>query len=436
MKMKKSLLCFLTMLGFCATSMAQSSESPEVMWGQKYSDIKDYTNALQWFQKGATNGDAQAQYHLGFMYANGLGVDQDNGKALQLYQEAATGGNVQGQLCMGYIYANGLIGIHQDNNEALQWFQKAAQQGNMRAQYNLETLRGEGKGVLQHTSAALFMGIGSCLPQERPTPQQIDAVVQNVLSHLVFVEGGTFMMGDFGPEHQEDRLSYTGSRDARPLHEVTLDSFSIMPYLVTYEEFDFYAASQGKAIPNDYATKYYRIIPEMAAGVNWFDAKAYCQWLGQQTGLPFDLATEAQWEYAARSRGQYMVYATDNGKREEGRNISSYQQRGEMINQSSEVSTHPIGRFPSSPLGLYDMGLLGSEWVNDWYAADYYAHSPSHNPQGPETGENRVMRGAYSTHDYQFSTTMTRIQRGPSTYRTPINHVIRCVVNSPNPVKP
>jgi formylglycine-generating enzyme required for sulfatase activity len=38
------------------------------------------------------------------------------------------------------------------------------------------------------------------------------------------------------------------------------------------------------------------------------------------------------------------------------------------------------------PLGLYDMGLSGSEWTNDWYASDYYSHSPVNDPQGPVKG--------------------------------------------------
>ncbi len=43
--------------------------------------------------------------------------------------------------------------------------------------------------------------------------------------------------------------------------------------------------------------------------------------------------------------------------------------------------------------GEYDMGLSGSEWTNDWYAEDYYSHSPVKNPQGPEQGTKKVLRG-------------------------------------------
>ncbi|WP_320157183.1 SUMF1/EgtB/PvdO family nonheme iron enzyme [Klebsiella pneumoniae] len=49
------------------------------------------------------------------------------------------------------------------------------------------------------------------------------------------------------------------------------------------------------------------------AGVIWQQAKDYCQWLGKNP-VKIDLPTEAQWEFAARSRGQYLPFATNNGE--------------------------------------------------------------------------------------------------------------------------
>ncbi len=50
---------------------------------------------------------------------------------------------------------------------------------------------------------------------------------------------------------------------------------------------------------------------------------------------------------------------------------------------------YPVGKYPPNPLGLYDMGLSGSEWTNDWYASDYYSHSPVNDPQGPAQGTKK-----------------------------------------------
>ena len=51
---------------------------------------------------------------------------------------------------------------------------------------------------------------------------------------------------------------------------------------------------------------------------------------------------------------------------------------------------YPIGKYPIRiPLGLYDMGLSGAEWSNDWYSTDYYSHLPVYDPQGPVKGNEK-----------------------------------------------
>ena len=86
--------------------------------------------------KKAEAGDHDAQFSLGLMYYDGLGVPQDYKKALQWFARAADQGNVSAQYNLGLMYYHG-DGIPQDYKKAVQWFTRAAEQGHDMAQYNL-----------------------------------------------------------------------------------------------------------------------------------------------------------------------------------------------------------------------------------------------------------------------------------------------------------
>lgn len=238
-------------------------------------------------------------------------------------------------------------------------------------------------------------------------------LIKKTKSNLVYIKGGTFKMGDFGSISTLDKLPYTSQDESKPLHDVDLDSFSIGKYKVTYEEFDIYTKSTGARRIAEFANERdYRKIPNVPAGVNWQEAKNYCLWLGKLTNLPFDLPTEAQWEYAARSGGKYHPWATDNGHYEEGRNVASYEQRESMMPGISSPNVYPIAKFPPNPIGLYDMSSNGRDWVNDWFSATYYQQSPRKNPQGPKTGKEKVIRGLEG--DYATAVTMYRQKAPPN----------------------
>jgi len=222
--------------------------------------------------------------------------------------------------------------------------------------------------------------------------ERVARLKKKVLSDLVFVKGGTFMMGDFGPLWSPDKLPYSDDPTSKPVHEVTLSSFSIAKYKTTYAEFDVFTdASKSERAADNPLDKAFRY-PSVPAGVPWQRAKDYCQWLGKITQLPVDLPTEAQWEYAARSRGQFFVWATDNGSIDHGRNYPAAGQT-RLISPSGESDPYPVGIFPPNPLGLYDASHNGEEWTNDWFDENYYQRSPRKDPQGPATGTKKVARG-------------------------------------------
>jgi TPR repeat protein len=96
----------------------------------------------------AVDGDDDAQFSLGYIYAQGNGVKQDYAEAAQWFRKAAEQGNISAQTDLAFLYAQG-NGVGQDYAEAARWFEKAAGQGDAVAQYNLGLLYADGKGVKQ-----------------------------------------------------------------------------------------------------------------------------------------------------------------------------------------------------------------------------------------------------------------------------------------------
>ena len=92
-------------------------------------DRGDYETLAQFFRPFAEQGYAQAQLGLGFMFANGKGVPQDDAEAAKWYRMAAEQGNAWSQSNLGAMYANGR-GVPQDYVLAHMWFNLAAAQGN------------------------------------------------------------------------------------------------------------------------------------------------------------------------------------------------------------------------------------------------------------------------------------------------------------------
>ncbi|HBR6284727.1 TPA: formylglycine-generating enzyme family protein [Klebsiella pneumoniae] len=265
--------------------------------------------------------------------------------------------------------------------------------------------------VVASVAASLLLGCDQKSTGKRETLSE--ALVAKSLSNMVPVQGGEFLMGDFGPLVGE-KLPFSINQDDKVLHKVVLSDFSISKFKVTNDDYNKYLQITGiKKPPINILVKEYPSLQkdDYSVGVTWQQAKDYCQWLGKESDKNIDLPTEAQWEYAARSRGQYLPFSTNNGNFELGSNIPE-QKKLDEYTDGYGFPIYPIGKYPPNPLGLYDMGLSGAEWSNDWYLTDYYSHSPVYDPQGPVKGNEKVLRG-YVGGDRQYALTIFRQSSQP-----------------------
>lgn len=193
-------------------------------------------------------------------------------------------------------------------------------------------------------------------------------ILKNLINNMVYVEGGTFMMG--ATLDQGKKVKKT----EKPSHLVKLSSYSINKYEVTTEE---WLAVMG----NDTIHKLMPNTP--VVNVSWNDCQLFISRLNAITGKTFRLPTEAEWEYAARG-GQ-----KSRGYKYSGSNIIKDVAWYEL-NSQSEI--HAVGKLSPNELGLYDMSGNVWEWCNDIYGP--YESSSMNNPQGALKGKERVIRGA------------------------------------------
>lgn len=270
--------------------------------------------------------------------------------------------------------------------------------------------------------------------------ERVAKLKRKTIADLVYVRGGSFMRGDFA-KIADIGAALTASMDDKAVKEITLSDFWMGKYKITYAEFDVFTDATGREkTALDFASR--RRHPLLPAGANWEDAKDYCQWLGQITGYPFDLPTEAQWEYAARSRGQFFATATDDGNWDKGRNAPSSTQVETIVKQYVKSGErYPVGLFPPNPLGLFDMSYMTWEWVNDWYSESEYSKAPSYDPSGPNIGQEKVIRSWEAQNGQILGTNIWRKSEKPKSdgetiggvyFRNPTSFspTLRCVINS------
>jgi len=224
------------------------------------------------------------------------------------------------------------------------------------------------------------------LPREIPTAIGLS---------LALIPPGEFTMGsppDEAGRHPQAETPHT-VRIARPfyiaLHEVTQDEFE---HLMGYNP--SYRAARVARMKQNFDVDTSRFPVER---VSWIEAVEFCRRLSElpeekAAGRMCRLPTEAEWEYACRAGAQTPFpfgtvldgrLANVNGKHPYGTDAP-----GPSLNRPTT-----IGSYPPNAFGLFDMIGNKWEWCADWFAADYDAKAPAEDPQGPEEGAAKVIRG-------------------------------------------
>lgn len=194
-------------------------------------------------------------------------------------------------------------------------------------------------------------------------------------SKMVLIPEGEFLMGNKG------RDEVYGNN--YPQAKIRLSAFYMDRTPVTVAAFEDFSRRTGVPVPPqpDWSTPRHPVV-----NVTWDEALSFCRSRGKR------LPTEAQWEKAARG-GTLTEYSYG----EDEKDGLEYSWR--LDNSGGQA--HPVAQKKPNRFGLYDMHGNVWEWVADWYGKDYYQEAPAENPQGPETGTHKVLRGgAYNTYPY------------------------------------
>ena len=276
---------------------------------------------------------------------------------------------------------------------------------------------------------------------------------------LVAIDGGTFGMGTDNTElnqavndcvnRDKGKCVVADGQDSVPIHQVTLDAFQIEKYEVSYDQylaflnslrssyktacggepcvslddtdktsifkFDGTIYSLTNSIYHNYAVTY----------VTWYGAYAYCQAIGRR------LPTEAEWERTARSAGPHAgadkrLYPW--GTAWDGNNANTNRPTpGKGFTQSFD--SYATG---ASADGVYNLAGNAAEWVSDWYSPNYYGGTDSShllNPQGPASGQQKVVRGGAWDEVPFFARTVQRQSQLPGRAYPDIG--FRCAATSP-----
>lgn len=218
---------------------------------------------------------------------------------------------------------------------------------------------------------------------------------------MVSIPAGNFTMGD------DERA---------PRRDIYVGGFRIDRYEVTVAHYrEFLEATGTVNAPEGWDRVDFALHGELpVAGLDWFDASAYCAWVGKR------LPTEAEWEKAARGADARIYPWGDAPPAAEHANYQNYSP-DVYAGGFAAVGSHPSG---ASPYGVHDLAGNAAEWVADWYG-EGVSSSDVRNPKGPDGGTDKVIRGGGLRDRAERITATARYYANPQTRNEDVG--FRCV---------
>ena len=209
----------------------------------------------------------------------------------------------------------------------------------------------------------------------------------NIEPEMIIIPAGEFSMG-----------CDTGAENERPVHRVFVDALAIGRCTVTNRLFQFFIEDKGHEPPKAWTDPRFNHPDQPVTSVSSIDAMAYCEWLSEETGKPYRLPTEAEWERAARGGLEGKLYTWGNEDPQHQLNYADMWLNG----------PERVGQRIANSFGLYDISENVHEWCSDWFDEHYYSKSPSRNPQGPVSGTRRSSRGGSWRHQIKITRVAAR----------------------------
>jgi formylglycine-generating enzyme required for sulfatase activity/serine/threonine protein kinase len=234
------------------------------------------------------------------------------------------------------------------------------------------------------------------------------------LEGFALIPAGSFSMGDALGDGKADEL---------PVHEVYVSAFFMARHEVTRALWDKIRTWGIEHGYNDLPEGKGKADNHPVYLINWDDIVKWCNARSEMDGLVpcytvggkvyksgtgrpacdrsangYRLPTEAEWEKAARGGISGMRFPWGN---EISHTQANFNNQGKESYQAGSTGNHPtyiegtspVGVFKANSYGLYDMAGNVWEMCSDWYSIKYYASSAAKDPQGPDTGSKRVLRG-------------------------------------------